>query len=185
MAVDSGQTHAPMETYTPVARILHWVIAVLVVVMIVVGVTISNTDDGPGKTVVYNLHKSTGIVLLPLVLFRLFYRLSHPPPPLPADLPQIQQMAAHANHWALYALLIVQPIVGWIATSAYPAPIPIYGLFEMPRIWPEDRAFSERMFTVHAFIGGILAVLIIVHVAAALYHHFVRRDAVLLRMLRV
>jgi len=122
---------------------------------------------------------------LPLVLFRLFYRLSHPPPPLPADLPQIQQMAAHANHWALYALLIMQPIVGWIATSAYPAPIPIYGLFEMPRIWPEDRAFSERMFTVHAFIGGLLAVLIIMHVAAALYHHFVRRDAVLLRMLRV
>jgi len=184
MAVDSSQIYAPLATYSPVARFLHWVIAALVVIMIVVGVTIANTGDWPGKTVVYDLHKSTGIVLLPLILFRLIYRLSHPPPPLPADIPPMQQMAAYANHWALYALLIAQPIVGWIATSAYPAPIPVYWLFEMPRIWPEDRAFSERMFTVHAAIAGTLAVLVLIHVSAALYHHFIRRDDVLMRMLR-
>ena len=184
MAVDSEQAYAPMEAYTPVARILHWLTAVVVVIMIIVGVIIANTGDWPGKMTVYDLHKSTGILVLVLVLFRLFYRLTHPPAPLPAHIPPIQQMVAHANHWTLYALLIVQPIVGWIATSAYPAPIPVYWLFELPRIWPEDRAFSERMFTVHAVVATLLAIAAAGHIGAALYHHFIRKDEVLMRMVR-
>ena len=184
MVVASRQTDAPMEAYTPVARALHWLTAAIVLVLIVVGVIIANTGDWPGKMVVYDLHKSTGIIVLPLVLFRLLYRLTQPPPPLPADIPPAQQLAAHANHWLLYALLIVQPIVGWIATSAYRAPIPVYWLFEMPPIWREDRAFSERMFTVHAIVATLLAIAATVHISAALYHHFVRKDEVLLRMVR-
>jgi cytochrome b561 len=171
--------------YSSTARALHWVTAAIVIFMIPAGIYMANAAPGPTQDLLFHLHRSFGVVLLPIVVVRLTYRLAHPPPPLPKDIPAVQRRLAHAVHGALYALLIVQPIVGWIATSAYPAPIPIYGLFEMPRIWPEDRAFSERMFTVHAFIGGLLAVLIIMHVAAALYHHFVRRDAVLLRMLRV
>jgi cytochrome b561 len=184
MVVDSKQMDAPMEAYTPVARALHWLTAAIVLVLIVVGVIIANTGDWPGKMVVYDLHKSTGIIVLPLVLVRLLYRLTHPPPPLPADIPPAQQLAAHANHWLLYALLIVQPIVGWIATSAYRAPIPVYWLFEMPPIWREDRAFSERMFTVHAIVATLLAIAAAVHIGAALYHHFVRKDEVLMRMVR-
>jgi cytochrome b561 len=184
MVIDSRQPDAQMAAYTPVARALHWITAVLVLILIVVGVIIANTGDWPGKMVVYDLHKSTGIIVLPLVLFRLFYRLTHPPAPLPAHIPPIQQMAAHANHWALYALLIVQPIVGWIATSAYRAPIPVYWLFEMPPIWREDRAFSERMFTVHAAVATLLAIAATGHIGAALYHHFIRKDEVLMRMVR-
>jgi cytochrome b561 len=184
MAVDSRQIGAPTAAYTPVARFLHWLTAALVLILIVVGAVIANTGDWPGKMVVYDLHKSTGMVVLVLVLFRLFYRLTHPPAPLPADMPPIMQLAAHANHWTLYALLIIQPIVGWIATSAYPAPIPVYWLFEMPRIWPEDRAFSERMFTVHAIVATLLVIVAAIHIGAALYHHFVRKDEVLMRIVR-
>jgi cytochrome b561 len=184
MAVDSKQIDAPTEAYTPVARFLHWLTAALVLILIVVGVIIANTGDWPGKMVVYDLHKSTGIIVLPIVLFRLFYRLTHPPAPLPPHMPPTMQLAAHANHWTLYALLITQPIVGWIATSAYRAPIPVYFLFEMPPIWREDRAFSERMFTVHAVIATLLAIAAAVHISAALYHHFGRKDEVLMRMVR-
>jgi cytochrome b561 len=73
--------------------------------------------------------------------------------------------------------------VGWIATSAYRAPILVFWLFELPPIWPEDRAFSEQMFAVHRMMGITIALLVVMHIGAALYHRFVRRDRVLMRML--
>ena len=139
------------------ARVLHWLVAALVLIMIPLGIIIANEWGGPLQEPLYNLHKSIGAVLLPLVLVRLIYRLTHPPLPLPADIPAIQQLAAHATHWTLYALLIVQPVIGWIATSAYPAPLPIFGLFELPRVWPENRALSERLFGVHRWMGIAIA----------------------------
>jgi cytochrome b561 len=114
---------------------------------------------------------------------RLGYRLAHPPLPLPDDIPPIQQFAAHATHWALYALLIVQAFVGWIATSAYRAPIVVFGLFQLPPIWPQDQPFSERLFVVHQLMGLAIACLVVAHIGAALRHHFVRRDGVLMRMI--
>ena len=92
---------------------LHWVTAALVLTMIPIGVAMANADFGAWQDTLYHLHRSIGAVLLPLVLGRLIWRLTHPAPPLPADIPAIQQFAAHATHWALYALLIAQPI-GWL-----------------------------------------------------------------------
>ena len=99
-------------------------------------------------------------------------------------MPAIQRGLAHAVHWALYALLILQPIVGWFATSAYRAPIVVFWLFDLPPIWQVDRAFSERLFSVHSLMGFAIGILALMHIAAALYHHFIHRDAVLMRMLR-
>jgi cytochrome b561 len=82
----------------------------------------------------------------------------------------------------LYTLLIVQPFLGWFGTSAYPAPIIVFGLFELPPIWHEDRPLSDKVLTVHAVVGLAIATLVAMHIAAALYHHFVRRDGVLTRM---
>ncbi len=168
--------------YTPVARWLHWITAVLVLMMIPVGIYIGRAENVPD--VLYDLHKSIGVLLLLLVLFRLIYRLSNPPPPLSEDIPPVQRLAAHVNHWGLYVLLIVQPLVGWIATSAYRAPVPFFGLFELPPIWREDRAFSDQMYGLHFYVGLLIAVFAIGHIGAALYHHFVRKDDVLLRMVR-
>lgn len=178
------QGYAGVRTpgYTPVARVLHWTTAVLVLVMIPVGFYIANAEDVPDA--LYDLHKSVGMLILPLMLFRLFYRLTHTPPPLPDDIPMIQRLAAHANHWGLYVLLIAQPLVGWIATSAYRAPIPFFWLFNLPPIWREDRAFSERMYMVHGWIGFAIAIFVLGHIGAALFHHLVRKDEVLMRMLR-
>src|SRR5262245_33156907 len=168
--------------YTATARVLHWITAVLVLGMIVVGFIIANEWGGPLQEWLYNLHKSTGAVLIPIILARVIYRWTHPPAPLPADIPQLQQSAAHATHYALYGLLVVQPFIGWIATSAYPAPVPIYGLFNLPPIWPANRALSDQLFVVHRAIGIAIAVVAAMHIGAALYHHFVRRDRVLMRM---
>jgi cytochrome b561 len=174
---------APVQAYTVTARTLHWITAVLVLIMIPLGIVIANEWGGPAQEWLYNLHKSIGPVVLLLVVIRLVYRLTHPPAPLPADIPAIQQLAAHATHWALYLLLIVQPLIGWIATSAYPAPLPMFGLFNLPPIWPDNRALSEQLFVVHRWLGIALAVVVTMHIGAALFHHVVRRDRVLMRML--
>ncbi len=173
---------AAVPAYTVTARVLHWLTAVLVLIMVPLGIVIANEWGGPLQTPLYNLHKSLGAVVLPLVVVRLIYRLTHPPLPLPADISAIQQLAAHAMHWALYALLIAQPVIGWIATSAYPAPLPVFGLFELPRIWPDDRALSERLFGVHRWVGIAIGVIAVGHIGMALHHHFVRKDRVLMRM---
>jgi cytochrome b561 len=170
--------------YTATARLFHWSTAVLVLLMIPIGIVMANVDVGPAQDTLYHLHRSSGAVLLPLVLARLLYRQSHPPPPLPASVPAGQRRIAHVTHWALYCLLLLQAIVGWIATSAYRAPIMVFWLFELPPIWPVDRPFSEGLFAVHRALGIALLGLVALHAGAALYHHFVLKDVVLRRMIR-
>jgi cytochrome b561 len=174
--------HGTAPGYTLTARALHWVTAALVLTMIPIGVAMANADFGKAQDTLYHLHRSIGVLLLPIVIVRLSWRFVQPPPPVPADIPAIQQLAAHMTHWALYALLVVQPVVGWIATSAYRAPILFFWLFEVPPIWPVDQPFSERMFALHRWTGIAIALLLCAHIGAALFHHFVRKDRVLTRM---
>ena len=139
--------------YTVTARTLHWVTASLVLFNLPLGLVIA-TQLG---------RSAAGSALQPAPLDRRAHHsrhpgapplpLGHPPAPLPDDIPPLQQLAADATHWALYALLIVQPFLGWIGTSAYPAQIVVFGLFELPPIWHEDRAFSDRVLFVHSLVG--------------------------------
>ena len=180
-------THAPAAiaapAYTLTARVLHWVTATLILLMLPLGLVIAQDWGGPLQDWLYNLHRSIGTLVIPIVLARLAYRWSHPPAPLPDDIPALQQLAANATHWALYGLLIAQPFVGWIGTSAYRASIVVFGLFELPPIWPEDRAFSNQVLFVHGLMGLAIAGLLAAHIGAALHHHFVRRDRILMRMI--
>ena len=176
----SDVLYAP--AYTGVARTLHWITAAMVLIIIPVGIIMANMEQTPLKDTLYHAHRSLGIILIPIVLYRLFYRLTHKPRPLPADIPWLQRFAADSVHHVLYVLLVFQPIIGWVATSAYRAPILFFGTFEVPPIWPENRALSEQLFTLHRAIGIIMALLLCAHIGGALYHHFIRRDRVLLRM---
>jgi cytochrome b561 len=177
-----NEATAAAPGYTLTARVLHWIIAVLVLLMIPGGFIIANEWGGPAQTFLYNLHKSIGATLIPLVVIRLLFRLGNPPPPLPNDIPAVQKLAAHATHWALYALILAQPLVGYIMTSAYPAPVPFFGLFNLPAFWPANRALSEQLSAVHLYLGLAIATVAAVHIGAALFHHFVRKDRVLMRM---
>jgi cytochrome b561 len=151
--------------------------------MIAVGLTMVRLPQGDLQNLLFNLHRSVGVLIFPLVLIRLLYRWRHPPPPLPDDLPALQKLAAHLNHYALYALLLINPLLGWWATSAYGAAVNVFWLFELPPIVAQDRPFSETLLLFHRIVGISIALLVAVHIAAALYHHFGRRDRILLRML--
>jgi cytochrome b561 len=168
--------------YTPVARVLHWLTVVLVLSLIPIGLTMTRLDEGPLQDYLFHLHESIGATVIPVIVVRLIYRLTHKPVPLPADIPAIQRLGAETVHWLLYGLLVIQPIVGWIATSAYGAPIVIFGAFNLPPIWRKDSDFSEQVLLVHDWIGYAIAALVCAHIGGALFHHFIRKDRVLLRM---
>ena len=169
--------------YSLTARALHWITAVLILTMLPLGVVIAAKWSGPLKDQLYDLHRSIGAVIIPLMALRLGYRLTHPPLPLSDDVPPIQRLAAHATHWGLYALLIVQPLVGWAGSSAFAAPVIVFGLFQLPMIAPANRALSDQLLFVHRSIGLTIACLVAVHIAAAIYHHFVHKDRVLMLMI--
>jgi cytochrome b561 len=174
---------AAIPAYTLTARILHWVTAVPIFLMIPLGLVIANDWGGPLQDFLYDLHRSIGALLIPLIAVRVILHWTNPPLRLPDDIPAIQQFVARATHWGLYALLMVQPIVGWMATSAYRAPIMVFGLFELPPICPENRLVSEELYRLHGLIGMAIAGLVAAHISGALYHHFVRKDRVLMRMI--
>jgi cytochrome b561 len=182
-AFNSTANEHVVAAYTLTARILHWATAVLILLMLPLGLIISNDWGGPLQEALYTLHRSVGALIVPLIVLRLICRWARPPLPLSSDIPAIQRFAAHATHWWLYALLVGQPIVGWMANSAYGEPIDMFGWFELPPIWPEDRLLSEQLFSIHRLIGMAIAGLVAAHIGGALFHHFIRKDGVLKRMI--
>jgi cytochrome b561 len=184
MTSDARKTDGTSSAaYSLTARVLHWITAALVLTMLPLGVVIANKWGGPWQDPLYNLHRSIGTVVMLVIIVRLGYRLTHKPLPLPDEIPPEQRIAARVTHWSLYALLVAQPFVGWAASSAYPAPVIVFGLFELPPIIAENRLLSDRLVVVHRSLALAIACLVALHIGAALYHHFVRRDAILMRMI--
>jgi len=171
------------------ARTLHWLMAALVLFQIATGLVM--VYEGPEGNLwsrltdvfdLYSLHKLLGLVLLALVLIRIAYRVSHGAPPDEPTIEVWQQEASHFVHAWIYFLLILIPLLGWLGISLYPAVL-LFGAFEVPSLVPADRAKSAAVFAAHAYAAFTLVGLIILHISAALYHHFVRGDDVLRRML--
>jgi cytochrome b561 len=170
------------ESYTPVARALHWATAALVLPMVPLGFVLLDLPPGRIQNVAFDVHRSIGVVLFPLVLARLLYRMKHPAPPLPPTMPRWQAGAAHAVHGLLYLLLLANPLVGWWGTSAYGAPINVFWLFELPPLVAKDEGLGKAVLYWHSWVGIALATLVVVHIGAALQHHLVQKDGVLRRM---
>lgn len=171
------------------ARALHWLMVGLIVFQLLAGLIM--VYEGPegniwgriaGALQLYDLHKLLGLVLLALVLVRVLYRVIAG---APADEPTLevwQREISHLVHAWLYFLMIVIPVLGWLGISLYPALV-IFGSIPLPGLVAPDRPLSEVVLKAHAYAAFTLIGLLLVHVAAALYHHFVRRDDVLQRML--
>lgn len=170
---------AATDRYARPARILHWTIAVLVIANIAGGFLIGNVE---GLHTVYDLHRSTGFLILVLALLRLAYRLTHRPPPLPGHLPFVQRLAAETVHWALYGFMIVTPIVGWAASNAFGATVTVYWLFELPNIVAKDEATFKLLLGAHKLLGIGFALAILAHVGGALFHTIVQKDGIMQRM---
>lgn len=168
--------------YTLVAKLFHWTIGVLILCMIGVGLYMESLPMGPDKIKLIGLHKSTGILILFLVALRLIWRLVHAVPALPADLPRVYHLVARAAHYALYALMFAMPISGWLMSSAAGFSVSVFGLFTLPDLLSPDKDLRKLFVQTHEYLAYTLMALLVLHVAAALWHHFARHDNVLRRM---
>lgn len=178
---DVGMTPA-YGGYRFPAKLFHWTIAVLVLGMIPVGISLDYLPKGPIQDWFYALHKSTGFIVLVLMVGRLAYRLTHRPPPSEPTLERWQIGASHAVHWSLYAILLIMPFFGWAGSNAFGAPVHVFGLFTLPDLVAKDEDFAKTLLGIHAFLGLTAAALVSIHIGAALHHRFVKKDAVLARM---
>lgn len=176
------------------ARIIHWVMALMIFAMLGFGIYMSNIEtDLIRQFEMVQQHKSIGFTVFTLALLRVIWRLANPSPELPDSMPRWQVRASNMSHLLLYALMFALPVTGWLMASssplndegAYPLQIKnmVFGLFEMPDPFPQgSEALTNAFHTMHWFCALALGLLLLVHIAAALKHHIVDRDAVLRRM---
>ena len=175
-------TRAP-ASYTRTAITLHWLIGLAVLGMLGAGFYMIDMRISPDKLKIYMLHKSFGLSILALMLFRIIWRLTHRPPALPTSVPRWQRFASHTSHALLYVLLLAMPLSGWLMNSASGFPTKLFGVLPFPQLIEKSQsAFAFWQYS-HAVIAFSLCGLIAIHVLAALKHHFIDKDVILRRIL--
>jgi cytochrome b561 len=159
-------------------------VAALAIIVVALGWAIVGAPrGGDSRELLLLLHRSVGLLILAVMVFRVIWRLIRPPPPLPIGFPRLEAAAAHADHALLYIVFLVMPLTGLLNASAAGHSVSFFGLFAIPSLIPEDPRLAQVVFAIH--LAGQFAVyaLVAIHVAAALTHRFVRRNRILDRML--
>lgn len=170
--------------YTRTAIVLHWLVLALLVAQYAIGWSMPHIGRNTQVTTLISLHFSIGVLIIGVIVVRLAWRITHGEPVHETGIPAWQLRAARVIHGLLYLLLIVVPLLGWINASYRGMPITFFGLADVPQLVASHDASWRWTGDIHTLIAeyGILP-LVGLHVAAALYHYFIRRDRVLQRML--
>jgi cytochrome b561 len=161
---------------------LHWLVVALLVIQYSIGFLMPDIHRNEQPGAMMNLHISSGLLILALVLLRLFWRITHRVAP-EHSLPAWQRIASEGVHWLLYLLVLVTTLTGWTFASMRGWPISFFGLFPLPPLVAEGSPTGHDIGELHQDIIWVLLAVIALHVVAALYHEFVRRDGVMDRML--
>ncbi|WP_425601589.1 cytochrome b [Dyella silvae] len=165
------------HAFHPLARLLHWTMAVLILAMLFIGVGMVTTVSGKHQWLLA-IHRPLGATLFVLVLLRLCVRLRFKPPALPADMPALMQFVAHASHWVLYGLMLAMPLVGWAMLSAGGYPVMLGSAWHLPPLLPANGEVFAWLRLTHRYLAYLLFLTILGHMGAALYHALIRRDDV-------
>lgn len=176
---------AMSDRFRSPARVLHWVTAALVIAVVIpAGVWIRYFEpaDQALKMRLYNLHESFGVVVFALVLMRLVYRWSFPPPAWPIGTPVWVRLLAGLSHSSLYALLILMPVTGFLATNAWGFPLKVFEVIPLPSPIGKDEALAKALSLTHWCGAVSMGVLLVAHLLGGFYHRFVARDSLARRM---
>jgi cytochrome b561 len=173
----------PPARYGAVAQSFHWIIAALVVTQFVLANLEDDLPIGAHKLALLARHKSVGMTILMLAILRLLWRLWNPPPALPSGMKPIERILARASHYTFYALLFAMPITGWMMSSAKNYSVSWFGLFTWPDLIGKNEATFDLLHSTHEILSDVLFAVAVLHILAALKHHFWNKDNVLLRML--
>ena len=169
--------------YTATAIALHWVAGTFIVGNLAFGLYMVDLPLSPAKLKYYSWHKWAGVTIFLLSAARLLWRLAHPAPPLPETMPAWQRAAANASHHLLYLLFFAAPLTGWLFSSAAGFQTVYFSVLPIPDLLGKDKELADVLKLVHRFANYTLAALVVVHAAAAIKHHVVDGDDVLVRML--
>ena len=168
--------------YSPPAIVLHWLLALLIFVTFPLGVYMHELPLSPDKLKLYSYHKWFGITILLLASLRVMWRVTHTPPPLPDDMARWQRRASQVVHGLLYVLILAIPLSGWLMSSAKGFQTVWFGVLPLPDLIGKDKALGDLLAGVHQALNFTLLALVILHVGAALKHHFMERRPFMQRM---
>jgi cytochrome b561 len=169
--------------YTRTAKSLHWLMALMIFGLLGLGFYMSDLPLSPQKLKLYSWHKWAGVTVFLLTLVRLAWRATHQPPLMPWQMSKLQQIAAHVGHVGLYLLMLAIPLSGWLMSSAKGFQTVWFGVLPIPDLLPKNKELGDLLLSLHQGLNLLLVVLLLTHIAAALKHHFIDRDDVLIRML--
>jgi cytochrome b561 len=175
--------NSKQRVFDRTTRLMHWVTAGLMLLVFVLAFSIDRTTSRASHTAFLQLHRSVGMTIWTLTLVRLVWRHFAKYPDWPSDMQPTMRVAAKASEYALYALLLAQPIVGLLQTSAHGDHVDLFFLGQLPVLIEKNRSLAQLLLTVHKSVGFSLFGLIALHVSAALFHHLWRRDDTLTAML--
>lgn len=167
--------------YGKIAISLHWIMALLLIFLVILGLYMVNLPIGLEKLKMYGWHKEYGILALMLVVLRFVWRLTNKTPSL--NIPLFEKIAARFVHWLFYVFMFGMPISGWLVTSAAGLPVSFFGLFVLPNLVSPDPQALTLYQQIHKWMGYGLIATFLLHTSAALKHHFINKDEILRRML--
>ena len=182
MSKTANSTSAPPARYSSPAIGLHWLIALLIIAGWSLGWVMTDLPMSPTKLRYYSWHKWMGVTVFALAWLRIFWRLTHTPPALPASTPDWQAKASTFTHGLLYVLLFAVPLSGWLYSSSAGFQTVYLGLVPIPDLLGKNKELADLLKEVHEWLTKGLFALVALHVAAALKHQFVDRDGLLRRM---
>ncbi|MBV8683244.1 MAG: cytochrome b [Caulobacteraceae bacterium] len=168
---------ADPKKFSPLQRVLHWLMAICILTMFFVGVGMVSTVT-PKYLRLIELHKTVGILLLILVVIRIAARWRYGAPALPANLPVPIKLAAGLSHYVLYGLMIVMPLLGWAMLSAANYPVVVFGGLRLPPIAPQGELLHTVLWDAHHYLAFVFFAVVLAHLSAALMHALIRRDGV-------
>lgn len=171
------------KQYTLTAIGLHWWIAILIFIAFPLGLYMHDLPLSPYKLKLYSWHKWLGVTVFMFVVFRIVWRISHTPPALPDNLPAWQKLASHATHLILYGLIVAVPVSGWLMSSAKGFQTIWFGVLPIPDLIGKDKELGKTLMEVHETLNYVLLTLVVLHIVAAIKHHFIDKDNILRRML--
>jgi cytochrome b561 len=168
--------------YSATAIALHWLMAAAFIGLFALGVFMSDMPLSPQKLKLYSWHKWAGVTLFSLAWIRLFWRLTHRPPALPETMSRNLRLIAHIGHGMLYFLMFAVPLSGWLMSSAKGFPTVLFGVLPIPDLLQKNKELGDILQTVHGSLNLLFALIVIGHIAAALKHHFINHDDILIRI---
>ncbi len=169
-------------SYTPIAKGLHWLMAVLILGLLALGIYMHDLPLSPQKLELYSWHKWAGVTVFLLVWLRLAWRVTHQPPALPTAMSPLMRGLAHVGHAALYGLMIAIPLSGWLMSSAKGFQTVWFGVLPIPDLLSRDKELGHLLQEIHEVLNWLLMLTLAGHVGAALWHHLVLKDDTLRRM---